>query len=222
MGTYIIGDRHGNFEELILFSIKMNLTEKDNLIVLGDMGLCWRKDMQDATKFIFRWEELMKEKPMLYFIDGNHENFDILKQALPTGVISPHIQWLPRGTVKEFEDKKCLFIGGADSIDKFRRIKHLSWWEDEQITQTDIDKCPAETFDYVFSHACPYSVFQNYAAILGDPQFAGEEFDHTSEEMLDKLKNKIQFNHWWFGHYHKDVSLDNKFCCLYNNWKELV
>lgn len=119
-------------------------------------------------------------------------------KSFKDGIISPHIRWLSRGTIKEFEGEKCLFIGGADSIDKFRRTKHLNWWEDEQITQEDIDKCPAEAFDYVFSHACPYSVFADNAALLGDPQFIGKDFDHTSEERLDQLKNKIQFNHWWF------------------------
>lgn len=221
MGTYVIGDRHGNFEELILFAIRLHLTEDDNLIVLGDMGLCWRKDRQDLDKFISRWEDKMLNPPFLYFIDGNHENFDLLK-SFKDGVISPHIRWLKRGTIIYFEGKKCLCIGGADSIDKFRRTKHLSWWEDEQITQEDIDSCKAETYDYVFSHACPYSVFKENALLLGDPQFDGEEFDHISEEMLDRLKEKIEFNHWWFGHYHKDIELNNKFCCLYNNWKELV
>ena len=51
MSTYITGDCHGNFEKLISFSNKMELTEKDNLIVLGDMGLCWRRDMKDIMKF---------------------------------------------------------------------------------------------------------------------------------------------------------------------------
>lgn len=221
MGTYITGDCHGIFEKLILFTIRMDLKETDNIIVLGDMGLCWRKNGEDLKKFVYRWEEKLEKRPYLYFIDGNHENFDLLK-TFKDGIISSHIHWLRRGTVSYFEGKKCLFIGGADSIDKFRRIKHLSWWEDEQITQEDIDKCPAEDFDYVFSHACPYSVFADNTAILGDPHFAGEEFDRTSEEMLDKLKNKIQFKHWWFGHYHKDIDLDDKFCCLYNNWKELL
>ena len=221
MGTYIIGDRHGNFEKLVSFSIMMKLTEKDNLIVLGDMGLCWRKDKKDLISFTNLWEAQMINRPMLYFLDGNHENFDILKN-FKNGFISPHVQWLPRGTVKDFEGRKCLFIGGADSIDKFRRIKHLSWWEDEQITQEDIDNCPKEEYDYVFSHACPYDVFEEYRFILGDPQFEGQEFDHTSEKMLEQLKNKIKFKYWWFGHYHKDVGLDDKFRCLYNSWEELV
>lgn len=221
MGTYVIGDRHGNFEELILFAIRLHLTEDDNLIVLGDMGLCWRKDRQDLDKFIYRWEKLCYFKPMLYFIDGNHENFDLLK-SFPEGRISEHIQWLPRGTVKEFEGKRCLCIGGADSVDKFRRTEHLSWWEDEQITQEDIDKCPEGEYDYVFSHACPYSIFKENMIYLQDPQFIGEDFDHTSETMLDKLKNKINFKNWWFGHYHKDIELDGGFRCLYNVWEELV
>lgn len=223
MGTYITGDCHGSFEKLILFTKKMNLTENDNILVLGDMGLCWRKDGEDLKKFIYRWEEKLEIKPMLYFIDGNHENFDLLK-TFNDSIISAHIRWLPRGTVREFEGKRCLFIGGADSIDKFRRTEHLSWWKDEQITQEDIDKCPEGTYDYVFSHCCPYSVFEKYYPYLADPQFAGEEFDKTSEQMLDKLKDKIKYEHWYFGHYHKDKHFyDNEgtYCCLYEGWEEI-
>ena len=73
MGTYIIGDRHGNFEKLVSFSIMMKLTEKDNLIVLGDMGLCWRKDKKDLINFTNLWEAQMINRPMLYFLDGIFE-----------------------------------------------------------------------------------------------------------------------------------------------------
>lgn len=69
------GTATGGFEELILFSIKLNLTEKDNLIILGDMGLCWRKDKQDLEKFVYRWENRMAETPMLYFIDRKPRKF---------------------------------------------------------------------------------------------------------------------------------------------------
>jgi len=190
----------GNFNEIIDFRNKMQLNKEDSIIILGDAGICWRKDKKDMKEYIERWEQV-DDTPMLYFIDGNHESFDILN-SLPTyngeGVLSEHIRWLKRGTVKDFNGKKCLCIGGADSVDKFRRIKHLSWWEDEQITQEDIDRCPIGTYDYVFSHACPLSIFKDNSMYLSDPQYIDIDFDHTSEERLDQLKDKIQFNNWWF------------------------
>lgn len=199
----------------------MDLKETDNIIVLGDMGLCWRRDREDLKKFIYRWEEKLEKRPWLYFIDGNHENFDLLK-TFKDGIISTHIRWLRRGTVSYFEGKKCLFIGGADSIDKFRRTKHLSWWEDEQITKEDIENIWPGHYDYVFSHCCPYSIFKENKFLLADPQFDGEEFNHTSEEMLDKLINKITFDKWFFGHYHHDIQLNEKFSCLYDAFDMLI
>ena len=52
----------------------------------------------------------------------------------------------------------------------------------------------------------------------------GKEFDKTSEQMLDKLKDKIKYEHWYFGHYHKDKHFyDNEgtYCCLYEGWEEI-
>ena len=130
-----------------------------------------------------------------------HENFDILK-SLPVedneGIISKHIHWLTRGTVKVFENKKCLFIGGADSIDKFRRIKHLSWWEDESITDEDIKPITADNYDYIFTHCCPRSVLNENLAILTDNRFDQSEINHNSEDKLEIVKNRVEFKQWWF------------------------
>ena len=214
---FLHGDFHGNFKDLIKFVNKMELTSNDTIIVLGDMGLCWRNDKIDLNYFVEIWESTLKNTPYLYFIDGNHENFDILKE-FKDGVISPHIRWLQRGTVLHIDGYDCLCIGGADSIDKHRRVEHLSWWEDEQITKEDVNNIWPGHYDYVFSHCCPYSVFEKNYPYLADPQFAGKEFDHTSEERLDEIMRKIDFDHWYFGHYHHTVDLDKKFTCLYNDF----
>lgn len=200
----------------------MNLNSNDNIIILGDVAICWRKDRRDMKIAIATWES--DDTPMLYFIDGNHENFDILK-SLPIengeGIISPHIHWLTRGTVKTFEDKKCLFIGGADSIDKLRRTKHLSWWPDESITDEDIDFISVDKYNYIFTHCAPRSILNENLAILTDNNFDQSEIDHNSEDKLEIIKNKIEFEQWWFGHYHKNVRLDDKFMCLYDRWEVL-
>ena len=213
---YVTGDCHGRLQRLINFA--QNLTNKDGILVLGDLGLCWRKDKLDMYPFIRIWEGL-KNNPMLYFIDGNHENFDIL-ETFKDGYISPHIRYLTRGTITKLDNKNCLFMGGADSIDKHLRTEHLSWWKEEQITEENIEGIKCDV-DYVFTHCCPYDVFLKYKAYLADPRFFDLEFDNTSEKRLEKLSKNITFKHWWFGHYHQDIDLDDTFSCLYNEFKEL-
>lgn len=201
----------------------------DRILVLGDMGLFWRKDQKDADYKIELYEKECNGVH-LYWIDGNHENFDIInswnynKNYVYDN--SDHIHYCPRGYKAEIyingEIKKCLFIGGADSVDKIFRTKHLSWWSDEQITEKNIEGIENE-YDYVFSHCCPYSVFNYHrydlCTIGGLNQ---NKVDHTSEAMLDKVYDKISFKHWWFGHYHIDKTLlDDKFTCVFNDFIEL-
>ena len=76
-------------------------------------------------------------------------------------------------------------------------------------------------YDYVFTHCCPYSIFHRNRGFLC--QHGGELRDvtHKSEEMLDKMFNKIDFSHHYFGHYHINLKLDDKHTCLLNDFIEL-
>lgn len=52
------------------------LEKEDYLIILGDVGVCWDGGAGDA--FV---QECLHNLPCtVLFIDGNHENFDLLEQ----------------------------------------------------------------------------------------------------------------------------------------------
>ena len=224
MATFLKGDIHGNLFEIIDFINRFNLGKNDNIIILGDCGIAWRKDKKDLAQNIKLWNEC-GNGVKLYFIDGNHENFNILN-SLPIennmGKIADNIYHLRRGQVYEFENKKILVCGGADSIDKYRRIENLTWWEEETISQETIDDIPAGHYDYVLTHCCPRSIFEKNRIYLSTLQFLDEnKINHSSEDMLEQLKNKITFDHWFFGHYHINRNLDEKFTCLFEDFREV-
>ncbi|MDD7756840.1 MAG: metallophosphoesterase [Clostridiales bacterium] len=224
MATFLKGDIHGNLFEIIDFINRFNLGKNDNIIILGDCGIAWRKDKKDLIQNIKLWNEC-GNGVKLYFIDGNHENFNILN-SLPIennmGKIADNIYHLRRGQVYEFENKKILVCGGADSIDKYRRIENFTWWKEETISQETIDDIPAGHYDYVLTHCCPRSVFEKNRIYLSTLQFLDEnKINHSSEDMLEQLKNKITFDHFYFGHYHIDRVLDDKFRCLFNDFVEM-
>lgn len=224
MATFLKGDIHGNLFEIIDFINRFNLGKNDNIIILGDCGIAWRKDKKDLAQNIKLWNECGNEVK-LYFIDGNHENFNILN-SLPIennmGKIADNIYHLRRGQVYEFENKKILVCGGADSIDKYRRIENFTWWKEETISQETIDDIPAGHYDYVLTHCCPRSVFEKNRIYLSTLQFLDEnKINHSSEDMLEQLKNKITFDHWFFGHYHINCNLDEKFTCLFEDFREV-
>ena len=224
MATFLKGDIHGNLFEIIDFINRFNLGKNDNIIILGDCGIAWRKDKKDLAQNIKLWNECGNEVK-LYFIDGNHENFNILN-SLPIennmGKIADNIYHLRRGQVYEFENKKILVCGGADSIDKYRRIENFTWWKEEAISQETIDDIPAGHYDYVLTHCCPRSVFEKNRIYLSTLQFLDEnKINHSSEDMLEQLKNKITFDHWFFAHYHINRNLDEKFTCLFEDFREV-
>lgn len=224
--VFISGDAHGNFDKIYNFARKMQLSINNSIIILGDMGLCWRRDMQDFHYNTQLWESF-KYKCKLFWLEGNHENYDII-QKLPKEnnmrKCSDNIYMLERGQVYNFEGKKILTIGGADSVDKFRRIKHLSWWEQEQISDKDVAAALThknEKLDYVFSHAAPAAIVDKYKYILCQLSLDEDTIDHTSENQLEILRQNLSFEHWGFGHYHTDVHLDDTYFCLFNTFEEI-
>lgn len=224
MATFLRGDIHGDIFDLLSFIKRFNLGEGDNIIVLGDCGIAWRKDRRDLDQIIEFWNK-EANGVKLYFLDGNHENFNILK-SLPIennmGKLSDLIFHLRRGQVYNFENKRILVCGGADSVDKARRIEGLSWWKDEAITQEDIDGIPAGYYDYVLTHCCPRSVFENNKVYLCTINNINQDnVIHDSEDKLEELKNKITFGKWVFGHYHVNKQLDNNFKCLFSEFMEV-
>lgn len=78
--VFITGDTHGNIDWHKLNSTKFEqgkeLTKNDFIIVCGDFGGVWYGNTTD--EYIQNW---YNNKPWTtLFIDGNHENFDLLEQ----------------------------------------------------------------------------------------------------------------------------------------------
>lgn len=231
MRWFATGDVHGDWFRIWHWLEKMDFAQDENIavIILGDAALYWNPSKFDAERIIKRHEE--NYKAHIYFLDGNHENFDLLKQ-LPIdtdGVahISEHIHYLPRGFAgwihTETGKSKICVCGGADSIDKFRRVEGISWWADETITKEDIAKIPVGSYMYVLSHCCPRSVFEDnkvYLATLSN--IPENSVWHESEDRLEELKDKILYDKWLFGHYHVDKDLDGKHRAILNDFVELI
>ena len=72
---YITGDTHGDidFDKIKKYFKKVYCSEKEYLIILGDAGIVWEKENKDI---LFKYYLI---GITIIFIDGNHENFDLLK-----------------------------------------------------------------------------------------------------------------------------------------------
>lgn len=119
---YITGDTHADFTRFNTdnFPQQKQMTKDDYVIICGDFGGVWRK--ANETDHWLKW---LSAKPFTtLFVDGNHENFDMLN-AYPVEdwnggkvhKITHSVIHLMRGQVFLIDDKKIFAFGGAQSHD---------------------------------------------------------------------------------------------------------
>ena len=57
--------------------------------------------------------------------------------------------------------------------------------------------------DYILTHTCPRDV----ALRMTNDLRTGEE---ELQNYLQKIKEKTSFTHWYFGHWHQDIKIENQ------------
>ena len=200
------------------------LTKEDYLIIAGDAGIVWHGDRKD--NYIKQWYE---DKPWTtLFVDGNHENHHALAmysvEEWNGGKghrISDSILHLMRGEYYTINGKTFWVMGGADSTDKLFRRVNVSWWKEELPTHAELEyglnnlKAHGMTVDYIITHDCSTSIQQVMYGRVDYPVELTNFFDHLEFDF------GLKFGHWYFGHHHKDIQLDEKHTCLYKNIVEL-
>lgn len=157
-------------------------------------------------------KELAKSNMKLYWVDGNHENFDVLySYPLDDQGFRPlreHIIHCPRGKVWVWNDKRFLAMGGAVSVDKDQRMHGTEWWPEEAITFDDIAKgIEAGYADVMICHDVPDGV--HIEAIQGNP-FGFPEHSlraaQSNREALRAIVDEVQPGIIFSGHYHSRES----------------
>lgn len=217
---YVTGDIHADLDIAKLggkrFPQQKAMSKNDYVIICGDFGLLW--DNSKREKYWQKW--LSSKNFTTLWIDGNHENFDLLKQIPYTEKfggkvqeITPSIYHLERGQVFTIEGKTFFTMGGASSHDKQNRTEHVSWWQEEVPSRSEMD-CAIDVLDannwsvdYVLTHCAPSSVQQ-----LISPWYERDAITN----FLDRVCSGLQFKRWFFGHYHIDRMMNNQFVALYD------
>lgn len=217
---YITGDTHqfNDFGKLQKYFSKKYVSKKDYLIILGDTGIIWDKDYKKVL------QEYSYLGLTIFFIDGNHENFDLLdefpiaeKNNARVHVLYDGIYHVLRGEILVLNNLSFLCVGGAESIDKQNRKEHISWWKEERITEYDVDKAfySLQTVhlkvDYVLTHCAPDCICVKELGLDGD----------ESTKQLSRLCPHIEMKYWYFGHYHIDKVFNDSFRCFYNDIIEI-
>ena len=225
---YITGDMHG--DESRFFSKEMRrLKEGDTLIVCGDFGFIW-DDSNKEKKFL---EFIGSRKFNIGFVDGTHENFDLLKKYRETvwkggrvHRIAKNLFHLERGQIFNIDGLRLFTFGGGESGDREMRSEHKTWWRDElpsagemEEGAENIDEAGCEV-DIIITHA----FFPVVAAHVKAEQDQIPLFGWADDGWLT-LCNSPTVNHAdvvnWFidmrrrGFKIRQVGHDRKFCREY-------
>lgn len=230
MSIYVTGDIHANIDIGKLsnkkFKEQKGMTKDDYLIICGDFGLVW-----DGSREELFWRKWLEYKPFTtLFIDGNHENFDMLN-AYPISAwnggkvhfISNHVIHLMRGQVFNLQGKKFFTMGGASSYDKEYRVEGKSWWEDEIPSLSEMGEGYENLrknnwcVDYIITHCGPSKLVHKY---LFD-----NYNDDASTLYLEFVSKDVKFKEWFMGHYHIDMDVmmnNNQYHILYDTIMKIL
>lgn len=217
---FVTGDTHGmiDFAKLQIFA-EINegkLNKDDYVIILGDFGGVFFPETVERN--------LMKYQSLPFsiaFVDGNHENFDLLAEYPVSKwnggnvqVLVPGVIHLMRGEIYDIEGHSVFTFGGADSIDKYDREPYRSWWPQEipsyQEYSYAMDNLEKHGYkvEFILTHTCDLTTLHKHFYVDGK--------DLTSN-MLSAIEKAVTYDHWYFGHHHMDFKIDDKKRCFYQD-----
>jgi len=249
---YITGDCHADYRRFSTdnFQEQKEMTRDDIVIVCGDFGIWddsnserwwfkWLAGKSFTIAFVDgnheNFDRLYSDEfPVVDFHGGKAHQ------------IRENIFHLMRGYVFTFEGKKFFAFGGAQSHDirdgildrddfktneqffnairlwykqrRMFRINHVSWWKQELPTQEEMDfglqtlNENGNKVDYIISHCCP----QEIASVNGY---------HNPDKLtmyFNEIAHTVQFDKWYFGHYHNERTTYMKFVMLYERVVRLL
>ena len=204
---YVTGDTHGEICRFRSPGLR-RLKKGDTLIICGDFGFLWDGGAQEEKNL----RKIGKLKYQVLFLDGTHENFDLLKKYPAedwNGGKAQHITGglyhLMRGQVYTIEDKKIFTFGGGESADKQIRMEMKTWWPSEmpnlEEMQQGADHLGENGFqvDYIFTHIPPPKV-----------DVMKTEHRNQLEAYFGQVMNKTKYKKWFFGSQHFDRKITYK------------
>lgn len=208
--VYITGDIHG---DLARFRTKpfRALKKDDTLIVCGDFGFLWDNSRKEQSVL----RKLAAKKYNICFVDGTHENFDMLN-AYDVSVwnggkvhrIAQNIYHLMRGQIFTIDGLKIFAFGGGESFDRAARKEHNTWWMEEMPSPEQLYE-GARNIDRA---GCQVDVIVTHEPTARVKGMLRLEVTDTVKicglnRYFEELAQICRFRHWYFGAMHCDHSI---------------
>lgn len=204
--VYVTGDTHGDLSRLD----SLRLKKDDTLIICGDFGFIW--DGSGHEEKILKL--LGKKKFNICFLDGTHENFDLLGEYDTTVFcggkaqnISGNLYHLMRGQIYTIEGRSYFCMGGGESPDNeftdgaSRTRKEYPTDAELMEGAQNLEKCGFKV-DFIVTHEPPASV-KDFLC-LGQPVPPSRS---PLNAWFDNLANNVEYTRWFFGSMHIDKTV---------------
>jgi predicted phosphodiesterase len=208
-----LGDSHGDARYVTAAAAIFREAGVDTLVVLGDFGFLWHQVQTHPSSLWRMGEHLVEQGQTLAFLDGNHENFDLLYE-IPveedgTRWVAPGIMHLPRGYRTTLSSGKSLAVlGGANSIDFRHRQPGASWWAEESITQEDLATLGHEHADVMIGHDAPLGVPLLERRLAETAKYwsaEGRNYSEIGRQVFHQGFLQVRPQLYFGGHYHHHV-----------------
>ena len=214
------------------------MTKDDYVIICGDFSVI--RNSAETREEIYWLDWFESRSYTLLFIDGNHENHPRLASypvkewhGGKVHEIRPHVLHLMRGQVFELQERTFFTFGGAQSHDlkdgildpldplyKLKkkeinreddpqyRINGVTWFEEEMPTADEMKEGLANlarhnnTVDFIVTHCCRTSTQELVGKSSTKPNCLTDYFEN--------IHNTVNYSKWFFGHYHKEIDVNDK------------
>lgn len=241
MGIYVTGDLHGDFSrfEPGRFPVLDTLSKRDYVIVCGDFGGVWDGSAREQRRL-----DWLEARPFTtLFVDGNHENFDLLSAFPSTAwhggrarLIRPSVIHLMRGQVFSINKKRFFTMGGARShdirdgilepgepgfeqrcfdLERRRALYRVNHvsWWKEELP------CEAEykdAYDNLEKAGWEVDYIVTHCAPTSVHEAVAGEAGNVLTGFLEEVARRCRHEAWFFGHYHDNQAAGARFLLLYD------
>ena len=217
---YVTGDTHGIASRFDDPRLK-KLGRGDTLIVCGDFGFIWNGSKEEMSVL----KKLSKKKYNICFVDGTHENFEMLSKLKikkwnggKVHHIAANIFHLMRGQVFNIEGTKIFTMGGGESPDIDIRFEMNTWSDMEIPTREElmegVDNLQkyGGKVDLIITHEPPAKI-KDFLML-----HTGSDASITAiNTYLEDVSRICEFSHWYFGSLHLDKFISTTHISVFNN-----
>lgn len=207
--VYITGDLHGDLSRFSAPAMR-KIRKGDTLIVCGDFGFIWsggRKEQKILKK-------LGSLPYTVLFLDGRHENYELLAQYPITEwqggraqVIEGNLIHLMRGEIYTIEDESYFVFGGGETEEPEMRTAANTWWEEEMPTEEEMARGLQHLAQrdnrvtYILTHE-PSGKASGY--LVRGSRLNGVRL------YLNQIEERVIFKRWFFGCLHQDKTMSKQ------------